>query len=303
MNFTVILPHYKNGELTELSIRRMLEHKGQHEIDIIVVNNNPGDGTEHPFLHHVAHNNNVRYYEYPKHMLSNIGTAYDWVMHMVKTDYFITATPGSRPTNTDWLDAYAYAIRYKYAVAGGFVHQFDSGFYLHPCGAFYKTSVYQEALDYAKSQKYVYYGELVEEQGQRLGLIIPEKVNDTFMALPHTFIKGLDYPSSIQERREKFQKMAAYYKPFTLPFASHMGYRDERIEEKRERNFQTDAMATLTLYDNIQACRIGYDPGQWFSYWLAAKAHYIEAYPVSIKENDNGLEYSLMSNGFECAWQ
>lgn len=315
MNFTVLLPHYKSGELTELAIRKMLKHQGKHEIDIIVINNSAGDGSEKPFLHHVAYRDNVRMFEYPKHMLQSHGIAFDWVMHMVKTEYFITVESDSFPTSDDWLDAYEYSIRFKKAVAGGAVIQLPKGFYLHPCGAFYKTSVYREALEYCKSQPYVYYPNLWNDGKHSYHVMVHKSINDTFMRLPHTFIPTDDLQycppyMSMEDKIKKFNQQAAYYKPSTLPFHNGMGFANESVHNYRERNFQTDALNTLInetrSYDTKLIKRVGYEPGQWFSYWMVANGYYIDAYPIELRwlpnRENQQQEYTLMSNGFKHLW-
>jgi len=45
MKFTILLPHYKTGKMTAYTIAQFLKHKGKHDIEILVVDNNAGDGS------------------------------------------------------------------------------------------------------------------------------------------------------------------------------------------------------------------------------------------------------------------
>ena len=70
MKITIIIPHYKTGKMTAYSIFKILQHSDGHEVDIIVVDNNVGDGSVEylsPFM------NKIGYVPYPKDRMQSHG--------------------------------------------------------------------------------------------------------------------------------------------------------------------------------------------------------------------------------------
>ena len=42
MKITALIPHYKTGKMTAYSIAKLLEHKGEHDLKIVVIDKHTG---------------------------------------------------------------------------------------------------------------------------------------------------------------------------------------------------------------------------------------------------------------------
>src|SRR5690349_2880551 len=145
MNFTILVPHYKTGKMTAVCVHKLLESTG-HKIKIIVINNSGEDIEE---LHRFG--KKIKILAYPQDKLQSHGIAFDFAMPYVKDEYFITVESDSFPTKPDWLDYYAALVDRGYDAAGSLL-KLSGGEYMHPCGAMYRKSAYEEAaaqLEYA----------------------------------------------------------------------------------------------------------------------------------------------------------
>src|SRR5574343_497018 len=149
MKISILIPHYKVGKITAYSISKIIQHKGIHEVDIIVIDNNPGDGSSEYFK---PFEPDITYIPYPKDKLQSHGIAFNYALDngYVHTDYFITLENDSFPVKDGYLDYYEKIINAGMDAAGSIL-ELSGGCYMHPCGALYTTSVYFEAKKYYES--------------------------------------------------------------------------------------------------------------------------------------------------------
>lgn len=300
MRFSILLPHYKTGKMTAYTISQLLKYKGTHDIDIFVINNNSGDESEkylEPFK------DDIKYFEYPKDKLQSHGVAFDWIIPSIETEYFITIESDSFPTKEGWLDYYENLINEGFQ-SGGSVLKLSGGKYMHPCGAFYKKSVWEEAKKYCDEIQYAYFPNMALKEGFECHLMVHKDICGEFLKTPSDYIElGKGYKElSISEKVEKM----LHYSPIVGPFHNGMGKTQESVKTYGNRNIESEV--PNILLDNKQKliCRIGYEPGQFLSYYMLATEKKVFFIPTETKwlpnRENQQQEYTLMENGFKHIW-
>lgn len=302
MNFSILIPHFKVGKMTAYCISQLIKYKGNHEIEIIVIDNNFGDGSADYIWPFSA---DVRYIGYPKDKIQSHGCAFDYALEegLVFNEYFITIESDSFPTKDNWLDRYEKIINDGYECAGSLL-KLSGGSYIHPAGAMYKKSIWQESKEYCDNINYDYFPNMATKEGFDCHLMIRKDKTDMVAKEPEDFMdlakgyQGLGY-NEIMSKRD-------YYKPVTGVFHNGMGKFQESIKTFGERDTETGK--TDALLDNKEKLilRIGEEPGQYFCYWQLAMGKKIALIPTEIKwmKNRGGQqqEYTLMENGFKHLW-
>lgn len=288
MKITLLIPHYKEGRATAFCVSKLLKYKGRHEIDIVVIDNNSGDGSidyVDPFLKHITIVN------YPKDKIQSHGISFDYVLPSIKTEYFITLESDSFPTIINWLDYYEVLTFAGYDLAGSLM-QLSGGQYIHPCGALYKKPSWQEAKDYCDKIEYAYFPNAAMKEGFDCHLMVHKRKLNEFL---NEQITGYDK----QERLE-------YYKPVVAPFHNGMGRIQESIKTYGKRNIHQDSQYVILDNEQDFIYRIGYEPGQWLTYWMLATGKKIFDIPATIKwlpnRENQQQEYTLMENGLKHLW-
>lgn len=299
MEFTIIIPHWKTGKMTAYTLYQLLKYKGNHKIDIVVVDNNAGDGSLEyllPFL------NEITIVEYPKEKLQSHGIAFDYVLPHIKTERFITIESDSFPTKADWLNYYELLAIAGFDCAGSLL-KLSGGTYIHPAGAVYKKSVWQECKNFCDSLPYAYFPNMSMKEGFACHLMVHDSIFDDFEKNPEDYIELADgykpyTPIKAIERLE-------YYKPVCGPFHHGIGSREESKHTYGSRTIETDSANLLNISRKI-INRIGYEPGQMFCYWQAAMGKKIFEIPTEVKWIDGKVgqqqEYTIMENGFKHCW-
>lgn len=303
MRFYILIPHYQNGKATAYAVYKLLQCTGKHEIKIIVIDNNSGDGSIEylrPFGKYITVLN------YPKGIQQSHGASFDYVLMngYVTSDYFITMESDSFPIRADWLDYYENLINNDFDSAGS-VLELSGGCYLHPCGAMYKKSNWDEAKKYCEEIPYSYFPNMSAKEGFDFHLMIHNSILENFLENPEDWIhvaKGY-WPYSKQKALERLQ----HYKPITRPFHNGMGGNNESIKTFGKRTFNIDVPNTLIKEDSRKIInRVGMEPGQWLSYWHVATNKKIHNIPTEIKWMPNRekqqQEYTLTNNGFKHLW-
>ena len=300
MRISILLPHFRTGKMTAYAISQLLKHKGSHEIEIFVINNNSGDGSEEylkPFW------NDIKYFEYPKEKLQSHGIAFDYVVPHITTDFFITIESDSFPTKDNWLDYYEHLINEGIECAGSIL-KLSGGQYLHPCGSMYSKKNWEEYKLYCDNIEYSYFPNASRKGSFDCHLMVKSSFVDTFLESPESFIEVAEGYKNYT-KFDWFQRHT-YYSPVVSPFHNGMGMLDESLETYGLRSFASEV--PNIILDNKKALinRIGYEPGQAFSYWHMATNKKVFAIPTQIKwMNNRGgqqQEYTLMENGFKHLW-
>ena len=279
MKITLMFCHYKTGKMSAYTVSQLLKNKGHHDISIVVINNNSGDGTEEylsPFL------NSITIVDYPKDQLQSHGIGFDYAIKSgyVKTDWFITIESDSFPTQENWLDYYENLINEGYECAGS-VLKLSGGTYLHPCGALYNKKIWQQAKQYCNEVQYAYFPNMSTKEGFDCHLMIYKDSVEKVIKSPYDYIelaenyKGLD--------RQKILARMMYYSPVVAPFHNGMGKENESIKTYGDRNIESEVPNILLADKPKLIHRIGYEPGQWFTYWQLAMGKKLYHIPTDVK--------------------
>ncbi len=274
MDITIMIPHYKTPKMTLYSVYEFIRNKGRHNISIIVIDNNAGDGTIESLR---VFGKQIEIYFYPKDILQSHGISFDWVMPHVKTDYFITVESDSFPTNDKWLDYYEGLINQGYDAAGSLL-QLSGGYYLHPCGAIYSKKLWQEAKEYCDNIEYTYFPNMCKKEGFDCHLMVHNRALNPFLNAPDLFVPLADgYKNKTQS---EILGRSKYYKPVVGPFHNGMGNLQESVKTYGQRNLEKDVPEILLNNEETFIRRIGYEPGQFLTYWMLATGKKVFSIPT-----------------------
>ncbi len=304
MRISVILPHYKTWKMSFYTIHQLLKYQGRHQLDIFVVDNNPADETA--LLLKSFYGDKIRLFPYPAHLMQSHGIAYDWVIPYLKTEIFATIESDSFPTSTDWLDWIELLVKDGYDSAGSCL-ELSGGQFVHTAGAFYKKSIWQKAKRYVDEMQYAYFPNISMKENFPCHLLVHESVLDQFIANPGLFVtlyKDYEPPTP-----ELLQKKLDEYKPVGRGvFHNGAGRSQEAFSTYQQRNVIQARDEQEVLMDNKFPfiARMGYEPGQWFNFWMLANKHKVYAIPTETiwmpnRENQQ-QERTVMQNGFTHCW-
>lgn len=300
MKFAILIPHFKQGKVTAHAISKLLENKGGHDIEIYVINNNAGDGSEKYFAPFM---DDIKYIEYPKDRLQSHGVAFDYIMPQVQTEYFITIESDSYPTNDKWLDYYEEKINEGYDCIGSLL-KLSGGEYVHPCGTLYKKSVWQEAKRYCNDVKFAYFPNMSYHTGFACHLMIHKDIVEDVLKNLYDYIEPTENYKG-KTRMEVVNQMM-YYSPVVAPFHNGMGMANESLKTYGQRNIESEVPQILLKDKPKLINRIGYEPGQWLTYWQIAmgkKVFFVptETYWMPNRENQQ-QQKTVMETGFTHIW-
>jgi len=301
MKFSILIPHWKTGKISAYSVAQLLKFKGKHEIDIVVVDNNSGDGSIEylePFMKEIT------IIDYPKDKCQSHGLAFDYILPLVQTEYFITIESDSFPTQDNWLDYYEKIIENGYDCAGSLL-KLSAGEYLHPCGALYKKSVWQEAKDFVEKIPYAYFSNMSHIGTFDYHLMVHDDIFDDFVKNPDDYVElAQNYkPYTPLKAIDKLE----YYSPVGKGvFHNGIGDRQEHLDTFHLRTIESEKETIFINEKHKLINRIGCEPGQYFSWWMAAMNKKMFFIPTETKwlpgrENQN-QEYTIMCNGFKHLW-
>lgn len=302
MHVTILIPHYKEGRTTAYAVAQILKFKGDHKLDILVIDNNSGDGSIEylwPFLKDIAIVN------YPKERLQSHGISFDYVLPSVKTKAVITTESDAFPTSKNWLDSYALLVQTGFE-AGGSLLQLSGGSYLHPCGAFYLKSIWQEAQGHVDALEYDYYPNFMMRDNFPVHTMIHKSMIDQISANPEDWVElSSDYKG---RTKEIMKERLAHYSPVGCGvFHNGMGGRQESFKTYGHRTVESEKpFVFLTSKNQKIIGRMGLEPGQYLSYYMEAANKKIKYIPTETKwlanrENEQ-QEYTIMNNGFTHIW-
>lgn len=303
MRFSILIPHYKTWKMTFYAIHQVLKHRGRHQVDIFVVDNNPSDGTAENLK---FFGNKIHLIPYPAGKMQSHGIGYDFLVPHLRTECFVTMESDSFPETgrEDWLDWYDQLLKQGYDSAGS-VLELSGGQFVHTAGAFYKKSIWQKAKRYVDDMEYVYFPNIAMKEGFPCHLLVHESVLEQFMATPDHFItlyKDYEPPTP-----ELLQKKVEEYKPIGRGvFHNGAGRSQEAYSTYRERNVITERETILMDNKYPLIWRMGFEPGQFFCYWMLANKHNV--YDIKTKtvwmpnRENQQQEYTISEAGFKHLW-
>lgn len=279
MHFTILLPHYRTGKMSAYSIKQILEKKGRHSVNIVIIDNGNGVGTEL-----IPKSDHITVIAYPEHLLQSHGIAFDYALSTVPeliSECFITVESDSFPMDERWLDHYEDYANKGFDLAGGKL-QLSGGQYIHPAGTMYRKSNWRQAIDDVRGYGYHFYESIVPPCYH---LMRKSKLEDDVS----------------DAKRVRFLPIAQSV------FHQGMGFNDENVDTYGRRSMESEPPTIFPPPSpKEEYLRVMYEPGQWFAYWHKAKGKKIFEIPTEVKwmegrENQN-QEYSLMENGFKHLW-
>lgn len=299
MDITILIPHYRNGRITAYTVSQLLKYKGNHNVKILISDNNPGDGSI-KFLEPFHQQINIQYYHGNK--IQSHGIALDTLMEYVETEYVLTMESDSFPIG-GFLDYYSDIVNQGWDCAGSIL-QLSGGTYLHPAGALYRKSIWKEAKHYCEEIQYVYLPNIARKNGFPCHLMIRNDIIQDFQKDPFKYIElSQEY---IPYSADKFNEQLLRYEPIRGPFHNGMGRDQEDISTYHLRNSVTGAQDVLLDYEEKLIYRIGYEPGQWFYYWQLGMRKKMFPIPTGVKWMSNWegqqQEYTLNEAGIKHLW-
>lgn len=317
--YTIIIPHYKTGKMTAYCLWRIFQHSKGRMLKIVVVDNSNGEGRDEISAISMAMENNtfLTYLVYPKDKMQSHGIAIDYALQYGSVDdHFIVLESDSFPVQDGWLDWYDQVVANDGSCTGS-VLQLSGGRYLHPAGSLYRKKDWQGALEYVTAEflsspigfgygSYRYFPNMAMKEGFPCHLMIRKDVladmkspQDHEIEL-HSSYQGLDADGIAQK--------ALDYLPISEGvFHNGIGAAQEAFSTYRFRDMMTYCHDTIFRGDEEPIIyRMGYEPGQWFSYWLNAMGKPIFEIPTKTvwmqgRENQQ-QEYTLTVNGVKHLW-
>lgn len=300
MKFDILIPHFKQGKVTAYTISQLLKNKGKHEIEIYVINNNSGDGSEKYFA---PFEGLIKYHEYPKDIIQSHGVSFDWILPKTKNEWFITIESDGFPTNDTWLDYYENLINEGYDGAISLL-KLSGGIYGHPCGGLYNKKIWQEAKRYCNEVKYAYFPNMSVSGGFDCHLMIHKDIVEKVLAEPYDYIELAEGYKGLT--RQQIVARMMYYSPVVGPFHNGMGRLNETLRTYGHRTPETEILNVLLTDKPKLINRMGYEPGQWLYYYQMATGKKIFHIPTETRwlpnRENQQQEYTQMENGFRHTW-
>lgn len=300
MKFSIILCHWKTGKMTAFTISQILKHKGNYDVEILICDNNAGDGSYEylrPFEKY------IRYFEYPKELLQSHGIGYDYLMEHASNEWVIAMESDSFPTKDGWLDYYVRLINEGYDCAASLL-QLSGGRYGHPAGALYRRGVWLEAWAEAIACDYFYFPNMAMKGNLECHLMVHISIYASFINSPEDYIELSESykPYSLKLGVQKVN----WYRPVTYVFHNGMGRLQESLQTYGLRNPETEVPNIILDNRAKLIYRAGYEPGQHFYYWQLAKGKRVFNIPTETKwlpgKEAQQQEYTLTENGVKHLW-
>lgn len=302
MDISILIPHFRNGKVTAVAISKILEHSKRHNVEIIVIDNGPEDGSIKyllPFSESITIINKKDGY------LSSHGIAFDQVLNdgKVSNDWFITMESDSFPVDDYWIDYFENAITFGFECAGSHL-TLSGGTYIHPCGTLYKKSNWELAKKYCNSIDYTYFPNMAMKDGFASHLMIHNSIINDVLYTPDDYIELSS--SYVGLSKEEMLNKAKFYSSTNQPFHNGMGKNNESVKTYGHRTLFSEAGNVILDNKRKLIFRVGAEPGQWFSWWHYAGNHRIKEIPTETKWIDGKeniqQEYTLSEAGVKHIW-
>lgn len=301
MRFTILLPHYKTFEMTAYALYKLIQLKGKHDIEIFVIDNCPSDPSGKKLME--KYPRHVSFIDYPESKMQSHGIAFDYVLPIVDTEWFITIESDSFPTQPNWLDVYEGFINKGYDGAGSLL-KLSGGVYMHPAGALYNKKVWLEAMEYCKNIPYAYFPNIAMKENFPCHLMVGDRMVKSFCENPSKYVT-LHHSYEGKTAMQLVERLSEY-SPVTTPFHNGMGQFQETFSTYAARTEKTDPPGIILKDDTDFIYRMGYEPGQWLCYYMLAtgrKLFYIPTKTKWLKDRENQQqEYTINDVGFKHLW-
>jgi hypothetical protein len=302
MTISILIPHYAVGKICAYSISKILENKGRHDVQIVVIDNNPLDGSAkylEPFR------NQITYVTYPPNRLQSHGIGINYLLEegFVRNEWFITLENDAFPISENFIDYYENLIHLGYDAAVSMM-KLSGGYYGHGCGALYSKSLWKEVNTFVKSIPYTYFPNMAMKSGFATHLMIHNKILDEVLDSPNDWIELADGYKGLT--KQQMLDKAKYYSETTNAFHCGMGGAQEDIKTYGFRSAESDAPHILVQDARKIINRLGYEPNQYLYYYMVKTGKKIFEIPTQTKWMPNRehqqQEYSLTESGIKHLW-
>lgn len=286
--------------MSAYTVAQILKFKENHEVDLIIVDNNSGDGSIEyldPFVKEITIVN------YPKDKLQSHGIGIDYVLPHIKTDYFLTLESDSYPVKP-FLDYYEQVINGGFDMAASLL-TLSGGSYGHPAGSLYKKSIWHECKKYCDEMPYKFFPNMLLREGFKMHTMIHVDYLDKVLENPEEWFELTDDYKPYS--KEMALKKMEHYSPVCGPFHDGRGGRQESVKTFGGRTWESEAPFALynSRWQKIIG-RVGEEPGQALYYWSVAMKKKIFQIPIEIKwlegKENRQQEYTLNEAGIKHAW-
>jgi len=286
--------------MTAFTIAQILKHKGNHDVEILICDNNAGDGSVgylEPFK------DQIKIVDYPKDKLQSHGIGYDVLFELASNEWVLCLESDSFPTAEGFLDYYTRIINQGYDGAVS-VLKLSGGEFGHPAGGLYKRSVWIEAWSYCKEIEYFYFPNMGMKDTFACHLMVHRSIINQFLANPEDYVELADgyKPYNIKKAQEK----CIYYSPTVGPMHNGMGRLQESLKTFGSRNPESEVPNVILDNRAKIIYRIGMEPGQHHYYWMLANGYNIYSVPTEIKwlegKENQQQEYTLNEAGIKHCW-
>lgn len=303
MRINILIPHWRTGKMTAYAIAQLLRFEGRHDLRIIIIDNSPEDGSLaylEPFKGRFVT------VPYLSNKISSHGIALDYAIELgyLDSEYFITMETDSFPTQEGWLNYYENLIDEGVEYAGSLL-KLSGGEYIHPCGMMVKASIWHEAKRYCDEMQYHYFPNMSMKNGFASHLMVHYSILEKFIENPDDYIELSN--SYKPYTKELALEKLRYYSPVANgPFHNGMGSNDENVNSYGLRTIQSEI--PFVFLDNKKKLihRVGAEPGQWLSWFVAASKKRIATIPTTTKWIDGKIgqqqEYTINEVGFTHLW-
>jgi len=305
MEITVVIPAYKTPKMLAYTVSQLLKHTIAGLIKIVIVNNFPKDTESKRYLS--PFEGNITFVDYPDDKLQSHGIAIDWAIQngLVDTDYFLMLESDAFPTKDGWINYYYKFIEQDFDAAGS-VLELSGGCYLHPCGCLYKTSTWYEAQKYVNSLDFHYFPNMAYKEGFQCHLMVQDSIINDFLKCPDDYVELTEgYKPYTQDLA--LERLKQYLPVAKSVFHNGMGGLSESVNTYGKRTFDIDVPFILLGKNSKKLIhRIGYEPGQFYSYWMDATDKKYANIPTEIKWMNDRVgqqqEYTLNEAGIKHIW-
>lgn len=303
MKFTILIPHFKTGKLTAYVVSQFLKYKGHHEVDIIVIDNSFPDSSINELTPIFKQLNNI--IPNISDRVTSHGVALDWGIEASDNEWVLCAESDSFPTENNYLNYYENLINMGIDAAGSLL-KLSGGTFLHPCGALYRKSIWQEAKAYVDTIPYNYYPNFMMRDNFPVHTMIHKSLVEEIENNPEDWV---ELSSEYKDRtKETMREKLAYYSPVGRGvFHNGMGGRQESLHTYGNRTPESEApYAILTEKKAKIIGRLGQEPGQFLHYFMVNKGKKIFHIPTETKwmegKENQQQEYTLNEAGIKHIW-
>lgn len=295
--FSILIPHFKS-KITAYSVAKFLEY-GEDKVNVVVIDNSYGHNSINylnPFKDKIEIIPNI------SDQIASHGVAYDQVIPNLGTDWFICAESDSFPTKK-YVGYYSNLIERGYDAAGSKL-RLSGGEFIHTCGAMYNRELWVDAKKYCSNIPYTYFPNMSIFHGFDSHLMIHDDVLNAVLAEPEDYI---ELSNSYKPYSAELALQKAYwYKPVVGPFHNGCGKDHEYLKTYGLRTIESGAKDVLLDNKRKLINRIGAEPGQWISWYMAACNRNVFEVPTETRWMQGRVneqqEYTLNEAGIKHIW-